>query len=50
MPEDAYLRIRTVRVYHTGIIAGFKFLDESKATIWSIGDTFSWLESKLLVF
>ena len=49
MPLDAYLRIRSVRVYYSGIVAGFKFLDENKATIWSIGDTFGWLESKLLL-
>ena len=41
MPEGAYKKIRSVRIYDNDIsIIGFNFFDKDGKLIWSIGDNY----------
>ena len=39
MPEGAHLRIKTVDIYHSSYIRGFKFFDNHHSLLWDIGYT-----------
>ena len=42
MPEGAYNKIRSVQIFYSSWIRGFKFFDKDGALIWKVGYCYGW--------